>query len=203
MAAKPDVFREKKDEYAAPREPRLVRVTRGRYLAVTGSGAPASPPFQDAIGALYGVAYTVKMAGKRSGRDFKVAPLEGLWWVDRGPMPPARAEDWRWTLVIRVPDFVGAKDLRAAAATLAERGRGDGARRVKLATLSEGTCVQALHVGPYDAEAPTLEKMEAVARRNGWTFDGKHHEIYLSDPRRVPPARLRTILRHPVKRRTR
>jgi hypothetical protein len=199
MAAKVDIVRDHQGEYATPRDPRLITVSRARYLAVTGSGAPTGDAFQEAIGALYGAAYTIKMARKRAGRDFKVAPLEGLWWVKTGPMPPDRPEGWSWTLLIRVPDFVAAKDLRDAVKVLVKRGKGATVRRVKLQTVSEGRCVQVLHVGPYDAEAPTIARMKSFAGEQGLAFRGKHHEIYFSDPRRVPASRLRTILRQPVR----
>jgi hypothetical protein len=194
-----DLFREHRDEYAMSREPILVTVGSGKYLTVTGSGSPQDPAFQEKLGSLYGAAYTIKFDSKlRRGRDFKVGVLEGLWWVNgrRADALSSPKTSWRWKLLIRVPGFVTASSLAKARATLREKGRPSGP--VKLETLREGPSVQALHVGAYGDEPRTLEKMDAFARDRRLAYRGKHHEIYLSDPRRVPAARLRTILRHPV-----
>jgi hypothetical protein len=129
-------------------------------------------------GALYSAAYTIKMTRKFAGQDSR--------------------ETWRWKLIIRVPQFIAARDLRDAAAKLKEKGKGDPAAKVRLETIREGRCVQALHVGPYSSEPATIERMKAVAEASGLSFSGAHHEIYLSDPRRVAPEKLRTILRLPV-----
>jgi hypothetical protein len=197
-----DLFREHRDEYAMSREPILVNVRSGKYLTVAGSGGPKDPAFQRQLGALHGAAYTIKFESKlRRGRDFKVGVLEGLWWVNgrKADALSAPKTSWRWKLLIRVPGSVTAAALTRALATLRAKGRPSGP--VKLETLREGPAVQALHVGPYGDEPKTLEKMDAFARDRRLAYRGKHHEIYLSDPRRVPPARLRTILRHPVTRR--
>jgi hypothetical protein len=187
-------------EYVARRVPAFVTVGPARYLAIAGRGGPSHPGFGQAIGALYAVAFTVKMAQKFAGRDYKVAKLEGLWWGERRGHwlidEPQRA--WRWKLMIRVPTFVAARDRLAALRMLAERGKDPLVRQVKLETLREGRCVQVLHVGPYDEEHESLEAMRALAAGATSRFRGRHHEIYLSDPRRVPPSRLKTILRHPV-----
>lgn len=196
-----DLYKQFKSEYAARRTPALVTVKAATYLAIAGAGSPQDPPFQAAIGAMYAVAFTIKMARKFAGRDYAVAKLEGLWW---GGEPgkliiDSRPETWRWKIMIRVPDFITARDRSAALAVLAKRGKGPLPARVKLETLTEGRCVQMLHVGGYDAEGPTIAAMDQCARAAGLRFTGRHHEIYLSDPRRVPAERLRTILRHPVR----
>ena len=195
-----DLFTQHKDEYAMPKEPALVTVRPGRYLTVSGVGAPGSQEFQAKLGALYGHAYTIKFARKNAGADdFKVGVLEGLWWVPGGATwLSAPKRSWRWKLLIRVPEFVQDDDVRAARAALRAKGRP--ATGVKLETIAEGPSVQVLHVGSYGNERRTIARMDAFAHDRRLRFRGRHHEIYLSDPRRVPAARLRTILRHPVRR---
>jgi hypothetical protein len=193
-----DLYKVHKAEYVTPKEPVLIQIKRAEYLAFTGRGAPAGEAFQKAVGALYNVAYTLKMAKKFAGKDYKVCNLEGLWWGEKGTgnfalQPP---DTWNWKLLIRVPDFIRAKDLKDTIAALKEKGKETA--DVKLETLAEGQCVQMLHVGPYGNECETISKMIAWAAEKGLSCHGLHHEIYLSDPRRVPPERLRTILRLPV-----
>jgi hypothetical protein len=194
-----DLFREHRAEYVMSKEPLLVNVKSGKYLAVSGTGGPASHAFKQRLGALYGTAYTIKFDNKlRRARDFKVGVLEGLWWV-KGRTRDALAapkDDWQWKLLIRVPSFVTARSVAAALTTLRAKGRP--VADVKLETIREGRSVQALHVGAYADEPLTIAKMDAFARARHLRYRGRHHEIYLSDPRRVPPSRLRTILRHPV-----
>ena len=182
---------------AARAAPALVDVPPGTFLTVEGRGDPASDAFRRAIGAMYGVAWTVKMSGKPRGRDFKVGALEGLWWGGAPGDAPAKRRRWRWKLLMRVPDFVRSADVRRAAAALAARGR-DGSG-VAVERYAEGRAAQVLHVGPYADEPATLARLEAFVREAGLALDGAHHEIYLSDPTRTAPARLRTILRHAVR----
>jgi hypothetical protein len=193
-----DLVKRHKNEYAMPKDPALVTVRGGRYLTVTGAGEPGSAEFQAKLGALYGHAYTIRFAKKSAGgEDFKVAPLEGLWWVaGGGSVFTAPKAAWRWKLLIRIPTSVRADDVRAARGALRAKGRL--AIGVRLEAIAEGRCVQMLHVGAYGDEPRTVARMDAFARSHRLRFRGRHHEIYLSDPRRVPPARLRTILRHPV-----
>jgi hypothetical protein len=195
-----DLYKEHKAEYVTPKQPVLVNVKPAKYLTVTGKGTPGGPEFQAAISALYGLAFTIKMARKFAGQDYKVCHLEGLWWGARATddLSNVALDSMNWTLLVRVPDFVKQADLKAAVKLLKARGRGDGAEKVKLETLKEGRCVQMLHVGPYRDEVETINRMMEFAAQNGLTRTGKHHEIYLSDPRRVPAQRLRTILRYSV-----
>jgi hypothetical protein len=194
-----DLYRRYKGEYITPRNPALVRVGPARYLSVSGRGDPNGPGFGAAVGALYGVAFTIKMAKKAANKDYVVAKLEGLWWGGkRGRLLiDAPRSTWRWKVLIRVPTFVGAPDLVRAKRELVRRGKSGGT--VRLESLREGRVVQLLHVGPYDREHESLGRMEEFARARGVRLAGRHHEIYLSDPRRVAPARLRTILRRPVR----
>lgn len=196
---KVDLFRLHHAEYVAPLHPRVITAGRGQYLSAEGRGRPGDPLFQARVGALYAMAWALKTSKKRLGKDFRVMPLEALWWGE-GTDPAATPEvEWHWKLLLRVPNFVRKRDLAAAAEALAARGRGQGAGEVALEQLKEGRCVQALHVGPYQDERETIERMARAARAHGLAPHGRHHEIYLSDPARVPPERLRTILRHPVR----
>jgi len=204
MAAvkKLDLYKLHQAEYVAPRKPALVVTKPAVYLMATGQGAPASAEFQGKIGAIYSVAFTIKMAKKFAGQDYKVGHLEGLWSVGQSSahllaQPP---KTWNWKLLIRVPEFIRSADVKAATEALAKKGKGLGPSEVRLEKINEGKCVQMLHLGPYATEEETIAQMMDFAAQQGLVFHGLHHEIYLSDPRRVPPQRLRTILRYPVRR---
>jgi hypothetical protein len=194
-----DLYRRSKAEYVAPKNPTLLRIGPARYLTVSGHGDPNGPGFGAAVGALYGVAFTIKMAKKAANKDYVVAKLEGLWWGGkRGKLLiDSPRGTWRWKVLIRVPTYVTTSDLARAKRELVRRGRSGGT--VRLEALREGRVVQLLHIGPYDREHESLGRMEEFARANRVRFTGRHHEIYLSDPRRVAPAKLRTILRRPVR----
>ena len=200
-AKKLDLYKTFAADYVAPRAPALIRPHPAQYLAITGQGEPGGDSFTTRLGFLYNLAFTIKMAKKFAGTDYAVSKLEGLWWGRREGIAflDEPRSQWRWQLLIRTPDFIRAADRSAALKQLATRGKDPGVADVQLVKLDEGPSVQLLHVGPYDAEAASLEKMEAFARSQGLRPHGKHHEIYLSDPRRVPPARLKTILRMPVR----
>jgi hypothetical protein len=195
-----DLFKIHKDEYAAPRKPILVTIAPATYLAIIGAGKPGGPEFETCIGALYGAAFTIKMTRKFGGKqDYAVGKLEGQWWVDgENDLSRVRPEQWQWRLMIRTPEFVKQDELDQAVAVLLKRGKGEEVKRVRLETIEEGPCVQMSHVGPYDKEGETIAQMKAFAEKQQYAFHGRHHEIYLSDPRRVPPERLKTILREPL-----
>jgi hypothetical protein len=194
-----DLYEQHKNEYVTPKAPVLVTIRPAKYLAISGQGAPGGERFTAAVGALYNVAFTIKMTRKFGGRqDYAVSKLEGLWFLDPAE-PPASRDDWRWKLLIRTPNFVTVRERDKAVDTLVANGKPPEVRGVALETIAEGRCVQMLHVGPYDREAASIALMRAHARENGFSLDGPHHEVYLSDPRRVPSARLRTILREPVR----
>ena len=198
--AKLDLYAKHKNEYVAnAKQPSIVRVGPAKYLSISGTGRPDSPPFNDAIGALYTVAFTIKMARKAAGQDYAVTKLEGLWDVE-SPSGNWSAPDnvFAWDLMIRVPTFVTEKDLKAAVDDAMKKGKEAPVGRVKLVEITEGECVQMLHVGPYSDEQRTVDKMRAFAAMAGRQFTGRHHEIYFSDPRRVPAERLKTILRNPI-----
>jgi len=194
-----DLYKVHKAEYVAPRKPALVKVGPAKYLTFAGRDKPGGPVFQAAIGALYAMAFTIKMAYKFEGQDYKVCHLEGLFWTASGEaFSEDPAQPLEWKLLIRVPDFITALNLKAAAVQLKLKGKAPEAAQVKLETLREGRCVQMLHIGPYCDEPRSIAQMKAFAEEQGLALKGPHHEIYLSDPRRVAPEKLRTILRYPV-----
>jgi hypothetical protein len=199
-----DLYAKFAAEYAAKKTPALVEISPAQYLAVSGRGEPGSELFQSKIGALYNVAFTVKMARKFAGRDYAVSKLEGLWWGSgNGSFLNEPSKSWNWTLLIRTPDFITRDEVKSAIDKLLRKGKPADVRDVRLDPLEEGRCVQMLHVGPYDLEEQTLAKMHAFADAQGVVVHGRHHEVYLSDPLRVDPAKLRTILRLPVRRKRR
>ena len=181
----------------------IVEVPPMRYLAVDGHGDPnTSALYAEAIEALYGVAYTLKFASKKAlGRDFAVAPLEGLWRADdMNAFVAGDKESWDWTLMINQPDWITDDDVAPAITTARAKKPMKALDGLRMLSLTEGTSVQILHIGPYSDEGPTLHKLHhEYLPANGLTFNGDHHEIYLNDARRTDPARLKTVLRQPVK----
>ncbi len=197
-----DLFKSNKDQYAATQKPQIVEIKPAKYLTIIGRGAPGSDEFSAKIGALYGSAYTIKMTRKFAGmQDYTVCKLECQYWLDGDSFDFGNTpqEKWNWKFLIRTPDFVEDNDLNTAAEKLIAKGKPQEVKQVKLESISEGLCAQALHVGPYDKEEETLTKMMDFASEQGMEFHGMHHEIYISDPCRVAPEKLKTILRMPVK----
>lgn len=197
-----DLTREHKRLYGASADKvELVEVPPLRFLMIDGEGDPnRAPAYAEALQALYGLAYGLKFALKRldPGLDFKVAPLEGLWWAhDMEWFSLQRRDDWRWTMMIAQPDSVTSA-LLADVAPAVERKKGPAVRRVRLESYDEGLSAQVLHLGPYAAEAPTIDRLHAYIAERGYRRSGKHHEIYLGDPSRSAPEKLKTIIRQPV-----
>ena len=189
--------------YRPPRDPVLVEVPSFDFIMVDGTGDPStSAAFEAAVGALYSFSYSVVIPMKRSGRaDLKVAPLEGLWWADDlGAFDPARQvrDAWRWTLMIRQPAEIPAEVLANAFAKMAKKVGADLAAGVRFERFDEGRCAQLMHHGPYADEGPNIVRLHEFIAAQGLTLRGHHHEIYLSDPRRSAPDKMRTILRQPV-----
>lgn len=203
MVRKVDLAREHPEYYSAGPEPEVVEIGEAQYLTIGGTGLPGSPEFQEKLRALYSLAYAVKSICKARGMDFVVPKLEGLWEIESG-RPPSEAlpEEWRWKLLIRMPDFVSREVVEEARSRVQGKGV-EGAGEVRFERMREGRCVQVLHVGPYSAEGETLERLRRFAEERGLDLVGPHHEIYLSDPRRTPEDRLRTIVRYPVRARSR
>ena len=187
---------------ASASRPVLVEVPRLGCLMVDGIGAPESTAFQEAAGALYSVAYTLKFAFKKQkGIDYPVMALEGLWSVDDpDTWLTAPRESWKWTLLIVVPDVVTAADVNKAVADVKKKAKVPELPAVRFERFTEGVCAQILHVGPYATERHTIDRLHAFAQQEGYRLRGRHHEVYLGDPRRSAPEKLRTILRHPVER---
>ena len=198
MSAKLDLYKKHSAEYVTPKKPVLLDVGAAQYLAIEGKGEPGGSVFTESVGALYNVAFTIKMTKKFAGEDYAVSKLEGLWWEDEPGTALKDPRKWNWKLMIRTPDFIRKSDLSAATKALLAKGKPARVADVQLEKIKEGKCVQVLHVGPYTEEAKTIALMHDIAAEAGYTPSGKHHEIYLSDPRRVVPERLRTILRQPV-----
>jgi len=189
-----------KTYYTAKTTPQIVELEEGLFLAIKGRGAPASEEYQKRISALYSLAYAVKMHMKREGRDFAVPPLEGLWWVERGKNPlEVPRDEWYYKLLIRLPEFVTGDTVERMKEEVVRKKKLELVREVTLERMGEGKCVQILHVGPYSTESESVAKMRKLMEEEGLVENGFHHEIYLSDPRRVPEEKLKTILRQPVK----
>lgn len=185
----------------------LVDLPPRQYLMVDGAGDPnTAPAYQQALAALYPMSYALKFAARARGEDYVVMPLEGLWWADdlevfsRDGGGAARDKSgWRWTMMILVPDWLGSMEVEAARERVAATVEPDLLARVRHEVLDEGRCLQVLHLGSYDQEGPTLARLHAEELPSrGLRPTGHHHEIYLGDPRRAAPERLRTILRQPV-----
>ena len=201
---KTDLKKELKQFYtASAKKVALVDVPKLKFLMIDGSGDPNnSPLFQQAMEALFSVAYTLKFTLKLGpGKlDWSMMAPEGLWWTEGAEsFDAADKASWKWTLMMTLPDFVTAAMVRAAKAAVKKKKSLARLDDIRLEAFREGPCVQILHIGPYSEEGPAIEKLKQFASENGHTFTGKHHEIYFSDPRRVKPEKWRTILRHPVR----
>lgn len=205
-----DYKKEYKEFYMPKSKPGIITVPSMNYLAVRGQGDPNQEEgeYKRAIGLLYGVAYTIKMS-KKGGRqiegyfDYVVPPLEGFWWQNGVTgVDYVHKEDFQWISVIRLPDFVTNTDFEWAVREAAQKKKQDFSR-VEFLTYDEGLCVQCLHIGPYDDEPVTVSAMHKYIEKLGYVLDITdqrfHHEIYLSDARRTAPEKLRTVVRHPIR----
>ena len=205
-----DFKKEYKEFYMPKAKPEILTVPRMNYIAVRGSGDPNAEDdeYKKAIELLYGVAYTIKMSKKGEHRiegyfDFVVPPLEGFWWQDgMDGVDYGHKENFQWISVIRLPDFVGEEDFRWALREASEKKKLD-FEKVEFLTIEEGLCVQCMHIGAYDDEPATVSLMDMYLEENGYendfSDDRRHHEIYLSDARRVAPEKLKTVIRHPIR----
>ena len=208
MADKIDLKKRYKTLFAARVAPALIDVPALPYLMVDGAGAPGGGDFAGAVAALYATAYAIKFAIKTagSGPDFGVPPLEALWWsADGRPVDPAaRPDAVRWRAMVMQSDFVAAHHVDAGIATarakLAKKKApaNPALERIVLERLDEGRAAQLLHVGPYAEEGPAIERLHAFIAGQGLAPRGRHHEVYLNDPARTAPEKLKTILRQPV-----
>lgn len=166
-----------------------------------GCSPASSPAFQQSMEALYGISYTLKFASKNrtdQPLDYTVMGLEALWWVVDGEFDIRRPDNWCWTAMVLQPEHITPQMFQEALEGLRKKKPGLALEKVRFETFHEGLSVQILHIGPYSEEPATLDRMRAFAEENGLRMRGLHHEIYLSDPRRVAPEKLKTVLRHPV-----
>jgi len=190
--------------YVAPRGRfEIVTVAPAQFLMIDGHGDPnTAPEYADALATLYPVAYGLKFLSKNEiGRDYTVMPLEALWWADDLETFTSGRDksQWDWTVMNLIPDWLTAAHLDVVRDRVARKSSAPVLDRLRLEPFAEGLCVQTLHLGPYDAEGPVLERLHHdVVPDHGLRLRGKHHEIYLSDARRTAPEKLRTILRQPV-----
>lgn len=207
-----DFKKEYKEFYLPKNKPEFVTLPRMNYIAVRGKGDPNEEggAYQRAMGILYSVAYTLKMSYLTDYKiegffQYVVPPLEGFWWMeDGGEIDYARKDAFCWRSAIRLPDFVTKRDFDWAVETAAKKKKLD-CTPAEFWTVEEGLCVQMMHLGPYDEEPESLALMQAYLEEQGYETDHsaqrQHHEIYLSDPRRVSPERLKTVLRLPIRKR--
>ncbi|MBR2577731.1 MAG: GyrI-like domain-containing protein [Erysipelotrichaceae bacterium] len=205
-----DFKKEYKEFYLPKNKPSIVNIPSMNYLAVRGQGDPNTEDgeYKQSIGLLYGIAYTIRMSSKGGHRikgyfDYVVPPLEGFWWQDGVEgIDYAHKEDFRWISVIRLPDFVTREDFAWAVKEAAVKKKTDFSK-VEFLTYDEGLCVQCMHLGPYDDEPVTVNMMHEYIKEQGYVLDINdrrlHHEIYLSDARKTAPEKLKTVIRHPIR----
>lgn len=207
-----DYKKEYKDLYQPSVKPSIIDIPEMLFITVEGNGNPnTSASYQEALEILYGLSFTIKMS-KMNGTqpegyfEYVVPPLEGLWYVDETAFDGINVTDkdkFRWISMIRQPEFVTEVVFEKAKQTLAKKKPELNVNRAKFVKMTEGLCVQAMHKGPYDDEPETIENMKRFVKENGYVEDFSntryHHEIYLSDPRKCAPERLKTVIRHPVK----
>lgn len=207
-----DLKRQLKYLYApSPKAIEIVQVPRLQFAMIDGAiekgeGPSTSPRFQEDTAALYGISYTLKFMLKKrktGAVDYPVMALEGLWWIEHGNFDITRKDNWLYRLMILQPDVITPEIFDAGLTELRrKRGESPGLSRLRLEAFEEGLCTQVMHIGPYATEPATVERMKDFAQRNGYRdrvgLGGKHHEIYLGDPRKADPAKLKTVLRHPI-----
>ena len=206
-----DFKKEYKEFYMPKNKPAVVDVPPINYIAIRGRGNPNTPDgeYQQAIGVLYAVAYTLKMSYKTDYKmegfyEYVVPPLEGFWWQEGvDGVDYSNKESFNWISVIRLPEFVSKKDFDWAVATAGKKKKTDYSK-AEFLTINEGVCVQMMHEGSYDTEPESVALMEEFLTENGYTNDigegRRHHEIYLSDPRKTSPEKWKTVIRHPIRR---
>lgn len=182
------------------KEPAVVVVPAMNFLMLDGKGDPnTSQDFQDAIMALYGVAYTLKFSLKKAaGLDWKIMPLESLWWMENmAEFDMERKDDWLWTLMIAQPDFITGDQVDMTRDEMTRKKNPPGLSKLRFERFHESQSAQILYIGPFSEERSTIEKLHQFIAARGGKLHGKHHEIYLSDPRRTPQEKLKTIIRQP------
>ncbi|SFC68782.1 GyrI-like domain-containing protein [Pseudoalteromonas denitrificans] len=192
-----DLFKLHKADYIASKEPILNEITMANYLVINGIGAPGEASFEDAINALYAMAYTIKMTRKKQNKgDYVICKLEARYFCGSEQcLSEIDKTLWHWQLMIRTPSHVEMTDLKQAAKALFEKGKTPSVNKVMMIEHEFGPCIQMLHIGAYEDEYLSIKQMSAFAVENNLSALGEHCEIHISDPRRIPPERLKTILR--------
>lgn len=207
MADKFDYKKEYKELYQPKNKPTIIEVPEMNFIMLDGKGDPNGEKYKKVVETLYGVAYTIKMSYKNDKNiegyfDYVVPPLEGLWWVDGDKFDLKERDNWLWTAMIRQPEFVTEEVLQWAIGALNKKKPELDTSKVRLEKFKEGLCVQSMHIGPYADEPATVLMMQEFMKENNLKDDTgnirKHHEIYLSDPRKADPLKMKTVLRHPV-----
>jgi hypothetical protein len=201
--AKIDLKKELKHLYKpSAKEVVVVDVPEMDFLMIDGSGDPnTAQEYQDAVETLYAVSYALKFMVKKSAAaiDYAVMPLEGLWWTeDMREFSVDNKDIWKWTMMIMQPEYVTKELLEEALPQVEKKKNPPALSKIRFESYHEGLAVQIMHIGPFSAEGPTIERMHAFAKDSGYGLKGKHHEIYLSDPRRAAPEKMKTVLRQPV-----
>lgn len=194
-----DLTTKYKQYYTAKSTPVIVESGEIPYLTIEGKGEPAGKIFTKSVETLYPLAYGIKKICKAQGKDFAVPKLEGLWWVKSSkPALEVPRENWFWKLLIRMPDFVTSKIVEDAKEEVFKKKGLQLIKETKFEKINEGKCIQIMHIGPYSTEPETIEKIKDFMKDKGFTENGLHHEIYISDPRKTPPNKMKTILRQPI-----
>lgn len=199
-AVKIDYKKELRSLYNPPKKIGIVDVPTMNYLMIDGKGNPnTSEDFQAAIEALYSVSYTLKFSSKKAGLDYVVMPLEALWYMDNmEDFLHLQKDDWQWTAMIMQPAHITSEMIEVAIEAIRKKKNPASLDKLRFEAYDEGRSVQVLYVGPFDDEHPTIVKMHEFAEENGYAPSGKHHEIYLSDFRKVDPSKLKTVIRQPI-----
>ena len=198
--SKLDLLKEYKNYYKAGNKPEIQEFREANYLVIEGQGEPGGDIFTKKVEALYPLAYGIKKICKEQGNDFGVPKLEGLWWVESNkPALDIPRSEWRWKLLIRMPEFVTKEMVVSVQPEVAAKKKNDLIKEISVEKFTEGKCVQVMHVGPYSDEPETINTLMEFVVEKGLSVNGLHHEIYLSDPRKTDPSKMKTLIRYPVK----
>lgn len=200
IMSKLDMTKAYPEYYSAKATPQIVDLEPYHYLTLEGVSAPEDPLFNSAIEQCYAVAYGIKFMCKAQDMDFVVPKMEAFWWVTSElPFDQTPRNGWHWKILFRMPDFVGTSEFEQAVQNALDKGKLSANHQLKLEQIHEGRSVQIMHVGSYEEEKSSLDQVYAFMKEYGLDFNGYHHEIYISDPRKVAPEKLKTILRYAVK----
>ena len=197
---KTDLVKQDKEYYSAKKKPEIREFNELNFLTILGKGEPAGIEFTKAVEALYPLAYGIKNIYKKQEMDFAVPKLDGLWWVnsEKNALDVPR-EEWHWKFLIRMPDFVEKENFETAKKEVLRKKGIELINKIEFEKINENKCIQIMHNGPYSTEPETIGQMKDFMKENGFIENGLHHEIYLSDPRKTEPEKMKTVLRQPIK----